>query len=70
MRRSIPLRLSVCALLLAINLVACAGCGGPPETGTMGNPVNPTEAAQQNKAMADYYKSKPKTPVPYKREHP
>jgi hypothetical protein len=70
MCRSIPVRLSLSAVLLAVNLATWAGCGGPPATGTMGTPVNPTEAAQQNKAMEAYYKSQPKKVVPYRREHP
>lgn len=40
-----------------------SGCGGGPAPGTMGSPVDPDEAAKQNKAMQDYYRSKGKKGV-------
>ncbi len=61
MRPTRALRSSLVALLLlSFGLVSWTGCGGKPKTGTDATPVDPTVAAQQNKAMQDYYSSKMK----------
>jgi hypothetical protein len=44
-----PLALALAAALLA----TAAGCDGPPATGTTVSPINPEQAARQNKAMQD-----------------
>jgi len=49
-------------LLLAGSLATCSGCGnGLPPTGTAASPVKPEVAAEQNKAMQNYYDSMSKT---------
>jgi hypothetical protein len=46
-------------LALAVHLVPVAGCGsGLPATGTQASPVNPEQAASQQKAYADFAKTK------------
>jgi len=61
MRRFHPLRSAVLALLLAGNLPTWVGCGGGiPATGTMGNPVDLKQGAEQGRSAETYYKTAPK----------
>jgi hypothetical protein len=62
MRR--PLALWSCLLFLApaAPLLPLSGCGdGTPPNGASVSPVNPEEAAKQNKAIAEFYQGKKKS---------
>lgn len=56
--RVIPYSLS--AVLLCGGLLVLSGCDSGPAPGTAATPVQSEEAASQNKAMRDFYKSKGK----------
>jgi hypothetical protein len=59
MRISQSLRAFSAALVLTGGLSTCPGCGDDtPKTGTVVSPVDKDEAAAQNKAMNEFYKSK------------
>lgn len=64
--RGLPMRVlrffscSFLVLFLCGGLFTLAGCDGGPAPGTMATPVESDQAAKQNQAMKDYYKSKGK----------
>jgi hypothetical protein len=55
-------RVTLTGLLLVATVAGVVGCGdGRSGDGAMASPVDPAQAAQQNKAMQDFLKSKMKT---------
>jgi len=61
MRLSRLLRATSLLLTVAAGLALCPGCADSvPATGTAAAPVDKDQAAQQNKAMQDFYKAKMK----------
>jgi len=60
MRVSRVISCSLPVLFLSGVFLILSGCDGGPEPGTMAAPVQPEQAANQNKAMKDFYKSKGK----------
>lgn len=55
MPSEISRRTALPALLIGL-LAPVVGCDSGPKTGTVASPVDPVQAAQQNKAIEDYAK--------------